>query len=72
MREDQRLPQLTYTVKEVQRILNVSRTTLWKLLKSGRLECLRIGRRVLFTMSQLESFITQESERRTRRHRRRQ
>ena len=64
-------PPKLYTVKEVVGILKVSRTTLWKLLRSGQLECLRIRRRVLFTVGQLEAFITQESERSNRRQRRR-
>jgi excisionase family DNA binding protein len=62
MREDQRLPRLVYTLKEVEGILNVSRTTIWKLRKSRQLKCKKIGSRVLITANELQAFISQESE----------
>lgn len=50
-------PKLTYTVSETCKALQISRTTLWKLVKSRRLKPVRIGRRVLFTTSALEEFL---------------
>ena len=48
---------LTYTISETCRALQISRTTLWKLVKSRRLKPVRIGRRVLFTTRALEEFL---------------
>ena len=48
---------LTYSVPEVCEALQISRTTLWKLVRSRRLKPVRIGRRVLFSMKALEEFV---------------
>jgi excisionase family DNA binding protein len=50
-------PKLTYSIPEACKALQISRTTLWKLVKSRRLKPLRIGRRVLFTTRALEEFL---------------
>jgi excisionase family DNA binding protein len=50
-------PKLTYSIPETCKVLQISRTTLWKLVKSRRLKPLRIGRRVLFTTRALEEFL---------------
>jgi len=50
-------PKLTYSIPEACKALQISRTTLWKLVKSRRLKPLRIGRRVLFTTAALEEFL---------------
>ncbi|MDQ7041120.1 MAG: helix-turn-helix domain-containing protein [Rhodothermus sp.] len=46
-------------LKEVQQRLNVCRTTLWKLRKSGQLPSVQIGRRVLIDERDLDRFIQQ-------------
>jgi len=51
---------LTYSIPEACKALQISRTTLWKLVKSRRLKPLRIGRRVLFTTRALEEFLIGE------------
>ena len=51
------IPKLTYSIPEACMALQISRTTLWKLVKSRRLKPLRIGRRVLFTTRALEEFL---------------
>ena len=51
------VPKLTYSVPEVCQALQISRTTLWKLVKSRRLRTVRIGRRVLFSLTALEEFL---------------
>jgi excisionase family DNA binding protein len=48
---------LTYSIPEACKALQISRTTLWKLVKSRRLKPVRIGRRVLFTTRALEEFL---------------
>ena len=54
------LPRLVYTVEEATQITNLSRTTLWKAVKKGKLKkCNGFGRRVLFTRQALEEFVNQ-------------
>jgi excisionase family DNA binding protein len=50
-------PKLTYSIPEACKALQISRTTLWKLVKARRLKPVRIGRRVLFTTRTLEEFL---------------
>ena len=51
------VPKLTYSVPEVCEALQISRTTLWKLVRSRRLKPVRIGRRVLFSLKAVEDFL---------------
>jgi len=55
------VPKLTYSVPEVCEALQISRTTLWKLVRSRRLKPVRIGRRVLFSLKAVEEFLNGES-----------
>jgi excisionase family DNA binding protein len=50
-------PKLTYAVPEACKALQISRTTLWKLVRSRRLKPVRIARRVLFTTRALDEFL---------------
>jgi excisionase family DNA binding protein len=50
-------PKLTYSIAEVCKALQISRTTLWKLVKSRRLKPIRIGRRVLFPLRAIDEFL---------------
>lgn len=50
-------PKLTYSIAEVCKALQISRTTLWKLVKSRRLKPVRIGRRVLFSLRVIDEFL---------------
>ncbi len=45
------------TVEELMGMLRISRPTLYRLLKAGKLEPVRIGKRVLFEMSDIRAFI---------------
>lgn len=54
------IPKLTYSVPETCKALQISRTTLWKLVKARRLKPVRIGRRVLFTTRALEEFLNDD------------
>jgi excisionase family DNA binding protein len=54
---DMNVPKLTYSISEVCKALQISRTTLWKLVRSRRLKPVRIGRRVLFSLKTLEEFV---------------
>lgn len=54
------IPKLTYSIPEVSEALQISRTTLWKLVRSRRLKPIRIGRRVLFTLKAIEEFLNCE------------
>jgi excisionase family DNA binding protein len=51
------VPKLTYSIPEVCEALQISRTTLWKLVRSRRLKPVRIGRRVLFSLQAVEEFL---------------
>lgn len=48
---------LTYTVKEVSEILNISVSQAYKLANENKLPTLRLGRRVLFSIKKIENFI---------------
>ena len=51
------VPKLTYSIPGVCEALQISRTTLWKLVRSRRLKPVRIGRRVLFSLKAVEEFL---------------
>ena len=53
----QQTPKLTYSIPEVCKALQISRTTLWKLVKSRRLKPVRIGWRVLFSLQTVDEFL---------------
>jgi excisionase family DNA binding protein len=53
-------PKLTYSIPEVCEALQISRTTLWKLVRSRRLKPVRIGRRVLFPLRGIDEFLNGE------------
>ena len=58
MQVEARLPKLVFTAKEVCEILDICRTSLWKLVKSGKLKRLYTGtRRLLFAVKTVEEFI---------------
>ena len=48
---------LTYTIEEACMIIGISRTTLWKAIRAGKLSCYRIGRRVLFSEEHMTGFL---------------
>lgn len=48
---------LTYTEKEALKIVGLSRPTLRKARQEGKLSHIRIGGKVLYTMSQLKDFL---------------
>ena len=59
---EQALPRLVYSVKEASIITGLCRTTLWRAMNKGALGYFRQGRRVLFSLDHLRSFM-QSSER---------
>ena len=59
--EKSKVPKLTYSVPEVCQALQISRTTLWKLIKSRRLKPIRIGRKLLFSLKAVEEFLDGKS-----------
>jgi len=50
-----------FRLGEVAKILGLSRTTVFRQIKSGRLGCVRIGRSVRVSQIQLEEFISESS-----------
>lgn len=49
-------------VEQIMARLNVSMPTVYKLLKSGELKCVKIGGRKLVTESEIERFIKEHAE----------
>ncbi|ACY48968.1 helix-turn-helix transcriptional regulator [Rhodothermus marinus] len=49
------------TVKEACRLLNVSRSLLWKARKRGELRAVYLGRAVRFRLSDLEAWLEQKA-----------
>jgi hypothetical protein len=48
---------ITVTVAKAQKISGLGRTTIWNLIKAGRLERRRIGRRTLIVYRSLEALL---------------
>src|SRR4030095_14027156 len=55
------VPKLTYSIPQVCEALQISRTTLWKLVRSRRLKPVRISRPVLFRLKAVEEFLSSAS-----------
>jgi excisionase family DNA binding protein len=53
---------LAVTVKRACKLLGVGNTTMWALIKTGRVKTVSIGRRRLVIYSSLESLLTPEAE----------
>lgn len=52
------LPKLVFTIPETCQLLGgISRSTLWKLCRARRLKPVRIGRRVLFSLTAINAFL---------------
>ncbi len=49
------------TYKEAEQLVGLSRTTLWKLIGAGEIECRRIGRAVRINRESLETYMRGES-----------
>lgn len=49
---------LTVTVANARKISGLGNTTLWALIKAGKLETVHIGRRTLVTFRSLEALLT--------------
>jgi excisionase family DNA binding protein len=52
-------PEKMYTRDEVCAMLGISKPTLWARTKSGDLKCTKVGRRVLYTESELKKVVGQ-------------
>lgn len=52
-------PALLVGLRVASKMLSVSERTAWQLAKDGRLPCIRLGRRLLFSVSALETWIAQ-------------
>jgi len=51
------LPELL-TISDLLKILRISRTSLWRHMKMGRIQSIKIGSRVLFEPAAVDEFIT--------------
>jgi putative molybdopterin biosynthesis protein len=46
-----------YTIKEVAEMLRVSKVTLYRMMKDGKIQTVKLGRKTLFTEEELDRFI---------------
>lgn len=53
----QKAPKLAYSIKEVCRETSLSRTTIHKLIKDGRLTSIQVGGRTLITGASLQALL---------------
>jgi excisionase family DNA binding protein len=53
---------LTLTVNETAQALNISRATVYQLIRAGRLRTLKAGRRTLIPRRELDAFLERELE----------
>jgi excisionase family DNA binding protein len=58
----QREKPLAVPVKRACKLMGVGNTTMWGLIKTGRVKTVRIGRRRLVLYASLESLLTSEAE----------
>ena len=54
--QTEHLPDLL-NLRDVQDVLKVGRSTVYKLVEDGRLKCIKIGKRVLVDRSDLAAFL---------------
>jgi excisionase family DNA binding protein len=50
------------TYREAERLVGLSRTTLWKLIGTGEIECRRVGRAVRINRASLEAYMRGPAE----------
>ncbi len=56
-RSEMELPRLTYTKEEAAQILGVTASTIEWLLRKGSLPRRKIGKRILFTLADLQALV---------------
>ena len=49
------------TYREAEQMVGLSRTTLWKLISDGEIECRKVGRAVRINRESLEAYMRGES-----------
>lgn len=49
------------TYREAEQMVGLSRTTLWKLISAGEIECRKVGRAVRINRESLEAYMRDES-----------
>lgn len=55
---------LTVSAKEAARMIGISERTLFTLTKEGKIDSLRIGRKVLYSAEKIRAFVNGEADRR--------
>ena len=50
------------TYKEAEQLVGLSRTTLWKLIGAGEIECRRVGRAVRINRESVEEYMKRPAE----------
>lgn len=53
---------VTYTVKDLQRILKVSKNTAYELCASGEIKSIRVGKSIRVTQTALDDYLNQNGD----------
>lgn len=53
-------PKLAFTVQEAARLLSLSRSHVYELIQSGKIDSIKIGRSRRITANQLELYLTRQ------------
>lgn len=56
-KEQERKPEQNYSRDEVCKLLKISKVTLWQRTKEGKIRATKIGRRVVYTESEVKRFL---------------
>lgn len=52
-------PPIAYRIEDAARALGVGRTTIYRLIRDGKLRIVKVGKRSLITASELQSFLSE-------------
>ena len=55
------IPKLAYTVEEAAEALNLGRSLTFALINEGRLHTVRLGRKIIIPVTELQAFLDRES-----------
>lgn len=63
MQEPSPIPKLAYTVEEASVALNLGRSLTFTLINEGRLRVVRLGRKILIPVTEIQAFLDREISR---------
>ncbi|MGA2080244.1 MAG: helix-turn-helix domain-containing protein [Holophaga sp.] len=54
------IPKLAFTVEEAAEALNIGKTSTYAMIEEGRLRVVRLGRKILIPVTELQAFLDRE------------